>query len=95
MGQSTNSIVLVHGGFVDGCDWQQVYDLPPVCLVHPGGPGIGREYLRMPALEAHLTVVYLEPIGTGHMAHLEEADAFATAVAGFAELRSTRTPAPN
>ncbi|GAA3467378.1 hypothetical protein GCM10018965_019310 [Nonomuraea roseola] len=32
----------------------------PVCLVHPGGPGIGWEYLRMPELERHLTVVYLD-----------------------------------
>ncbi|GAA2811264.1 alpha/beta fold hydrolase [Crossiella cryophila] len=37
----------------------------PLCLVHPGGPGIHWEYLRMPALERHLTLVYLEPVGTG------------------------------
>jgi pimeloyl-ACP methyl ester carboxylesterase len=37
----------------------------PVCLVHPGGPGITWEYLRMPLLEQHLTTVYVEPIGTG------------------------------
>lgn len=37
----------------------------PVCLAHPGGPGVHWDYLRMPALERHLTVVYLEPIGTG------------------------------
>ncbi|MCQ4205930.1 alpha/beta fold hydrolase [Streptomyces longispororuber] len=36
----------------------------PVCVVHPGGPGIFWEYLRMPALEEHLTMVYVEPIGT-------------------------------
>ncbi|MGW4798549.1 alpha/beta fold hydrolase [Nonomuraea sp. NPDC004297] len=37
----------------------------PLCLVHPGGPGIGWEYLRLPRLERHLTLVYLEPVGTG------------------------------
>ncbi|MFI9560292.1 alpha/beta fold hydrolase [Nonomuraea endophytica] len=42
----------------------------PVCLVHPGGPGLGWEYLRMPYLERHLTLVYLEPVGTGGSGHL-------------------------
>ncbi|MGI5291892.1 alpha/beta fold hydrolase [Nonomuraea polychroma] len=37
----------------------------PVCLVHPGGPGLSWDYLRMPAVEQHLTMVYVEPIGTG------------------------------
>lgn len=37
----------------------------PVCLVHPGGPGFSWRYLRMPAVEKHLTTVYLEPFGTG------------------------------
>jgi proline iminopeptidase len=47
---------------------RQVYHVMgtgPVCLVHPGGPGFGWEYMRMPALEQHLTMVYLEPVGTG------------------------------
>ncbi len=42
-----------------------VYGTGPVCIAHSGGPGIFWEYLRMPALEEHLTVVYPEPIGTG------------------------------
>jgi proline iminopeptidase len=42
----------------------------PVCLVHSGGPGLGWEYLRMPELERHLTLVYLEPIGTGKSGRL-------------------------
>ncbi|MFF5213195.1 alpha/beta fold hydrolase [Streptosporangium sp. NPDC000396] len=42
----------------------------PVCLVHPGGPGLGWEYLRMPRLEQHLTLVHLEPVGTGGSGHL-------------------------
>ena len=37
----------------------------PVCVAHSGGPGIAWDYLRAPGLEAHLTMVYLEPVGTG------------------------------
>ncbi|WP_182887380.1 alpha/beta fold hydrolase [Microbispora sp. H10885] len=44
----------------------------PVCLVHSGGPGIAWEYLRTPALEEHLTMVYLEPIGTGSSGRLDD-----------------------
>ncbi|HEX3779422.1 MAG TPA: alpha/beta hydrolase [Pseudonocardiaceae bacterium] len=44
----------------------------PVCLTHSGGPGIGWEYLRMPALEQHLTMVYVEPIGTGESGRLAD-----------------------
>ncbi|MFI5998446.1 alpha/beta fold hydrolase [Streptomyces sp. NPDC051362] len=36
-----------------------------VCVVHPGGPGLSWEYLRMPGLEQHFTMVYIEPVGTG------------------------------
>lgn len=46
----------------------------PVCLVHPGGPGIHYEYLRMPELEQHLTMVYIEPVGTGHSDLLPDGD---------------------
>ncbi|WP_410671355.1 alpha/beta fold hydrolase [Amycolatopsis sp. cmx-4-68] len=42
-----------------------VHGRGPVCVALPGGPGVDWAYLRMPALEAHLTVVYVEPIGTG------------------------------
>jgi pimeloyl-ACP methyl ester carboxylesterase len=42
-----------------------VHGTGPVCLAHPGGPGVFWESLRMPALERHLTMVYVEPIGTG------------------------------
>ncbi|GAA5193265.1 alpha/beta hydrolase [Rugosimonospora acidiphila] len=48
----------------------------PVCLVHPGGPGLGWEYLRMPGLEVHLTMVYLEPVGTGASARLGHPDEY-------------------
>ena len=37
----------------------------PVCLVHPGGSGVAWRYLRMPEVERHLTLVYIEPLGTG------------------------------
>ncbi|MFJ4438010.1 alpha/beta fold hydrolase [Streptomyces sp. NPDC088923] len=42
-----------------------VHGTGPVCVAHSGGPGIHWEYLRMPLLERHLTMVYVEPIGTG------------------------------
>ncbi|MFD5723366.1 alpha/beta fold hydrolase [Streptomyces sp. NPDC127036] len=44
----------------------------PVCVVHPGGPGIGWEYLRIPQLERTMTMVYLEPIGTGSSGRLAD-----------------------
>jgi len=37
----------------------------PVCLMHPGGPGVSPHYLRMPAVEEHVTAVYIDPLGTG------------------------------
>jgi proline iminopeptidase len=55
-----------HTAELDGV--RQVYEVAgegPVCLVHSGGPGIHSSYLRMPSLERHLTMVYLDPIGTG------------------------------
>ncbi|MEO3807791.1 alpha/beta hydrolase [Sphaerisporangium sp. B11E5] len=42
-----------------------VHGTGPVCLAHPGGPGVLWDYLRMPEVERHLTMVYVEPIGTG------------------------------
>ncbi|MFG2478593.1 alpha/beta fold hydrolase [Streptomyces fagopyri] len=42
-----------------------VHGTGPVCVAHSGGPGIAWEYLRTPALERHLTMVYAEPIGSG------------------------------
>jgi proline iminopeptidase len=44
----------------------------PVCLLHSGGPGIAWNYLRTPALEAKLTTVYVEPIGTGESGRLPD-----------------------
>lgn len=47
-----------------------VYGSGPVCLVHPGGPGIHWEYMRMPELEKHLSMVYVEALGTGESGRL-------------------------
>jgi proline iminopeptidase len=51
----------VHG--IAAC--YHVYGSGPVCLVHPGGPGVFWDLMRMPAVEEHMTVVYVEPLGTG------------------------------
>jgi proline-specific peptidase len=48
----------------------------PLCLVHPGGPGLNWRYLRMPALELDVTVVYVEPIGTGSSGRLDDPAAY-------------------
>jgi pimeloyl-ACP methyl ester carboxylesterase len=37
----------------------------PFCIAHAGGPGIDASYLLLPLLESQLTMVYLDPIGTG------------------------------
>ncbi|MFF5553205.1 alpha/beta fold hydrolase [Streptomyces olivaceoviridis] len=47
-----------------------VHGTGPVCVAHSGGPGIFWEYLRMPALEEHLTMVYVEPVGTAEDSRL-------------------------
>ncbi|GAA2419130.1 alpha/beta hydrolase [Nonomuraea africana] len=47
-----------------------VHGRGPVCVAHSGGPGIFWDYMRMPALEEHLTMVYIEPIGTAKDNHL-------------------------
>ncbi|MFJ8357257.1 alpha/beta fold hydrolase [Streptomyces sp. NPDC093984] len=44
----------------------------PVCIAHSGGPGIGWEYLRMLGLEECLTMVYIEPVGTGDSGRLPD-----------------------
>jgi proline iminopeptidase len=43
----------------------------PVCLAWPGGPGIDSGYLHSDA-ERHLTLVYVDPVGTGASARLED-----------------------
>ncbi|MGW7045537.1 alpha/beta fold hydrolase [Streptomyces avermitilis] len=48
-----------------------VHGTGPVCVAHPGGPGIEWGYLRAPELEKRLTMVYLEPAGTGGSGRLD------------------------
>jgi proline iminopeptidase len=60
---------------VDGV--RQVYRIMgegPVCLVHSGGPGVHPEYLRMPELERRLTLVYVDPVGSGESDLLPDGD---------------------
>jgi pimeloyl-ACP methyl ester carboxylesterase len=55
-----------HEVVVDGLNQRyHVYGSGPVCLAMPGGPGVIWESLRAPALEEFLTMVYVEPLGTG------------------------------
>lgn len=48
----------------------------PPCIVHPGGPGMEWRYLRMPELERRLTLVYLEPAGTGASGALPDVNGY-------------------
>jgi pimeloyl-ACP methyl ester carboxylesterase len=57
----------------------------PVCVVHSGGPGINSDYLRMPQLEKHLTMVYLDPIGTGKSGLLPDGEYLVPTYAQYLE----------
>ena len=62
-----------HAVTIDGVEQRyHVAGQGPVCLAHSGGPGVGWEYLRMPEVERHMTLVYIEPIGTGNSGRLED-----------------------
>ncbi|MFC8448190.1 alpha/beta fold hydrolase [Kitasatospora sp. NPDC057223] len=55
-----------HEVLIDGLRQRyHVYGSGPACVAVPGGPGVDWEYLRAPALEEYLTMVYVEPLGTG------------------------------
>ncbi len=55
-----------HVAAVSGVDLAyHVHGEGPVMIVHPGGPGSSSAYLQMPALERFLTLVYVDPVGTG------------------------------
>ena len=55
-----------HTAVIDGVSIAyHVFGKGPVVMAHPGGPGGGWSYLRMPEVEKLATVVYVEPIGTG------------------------------
>lgn len=71
---------------VDGI--RQVYRIAgegPVCLVHSGGPGVHPEYLRIPGLERGLTLVHLDPVGSGDSDLLTDGDYSVSRYARFAE----------
>jgi len=71
---------------VDGV--RQVYRVAgegPLCLVHSGGPGVHPEYLRIPELERDLTLVYLDPVGSGDSDLLPGGDYSMTRYGRFAE----------
>src|SRR5215471_2594882 len=69
-----------------------VHGRGPYCILHSGGPGLDWGYDRMPQVERHLTMIYMEPVGTGASAKLaspkeytltryaEELDAFRAAL---------------
>jgi proline iminopeptidase len=56
-----------------------VHGTGPVCVVHPGGPGMSWEHLRLPGVERSNTMVYVEPIGTGKSGRLPETDSYTLA----------------
>ncbi|MCY9662340.1 alpha/beta hydrolase [Paenibacillus chondroitinus] len=62
---------------IDGV--KQVYHVAgtgngPVCIVHSGGPGMNWKSTEMPLLEQTMTMVYLEPVGTGNSGFLPDTD---------------------
>jgi pimeloyl-ACP methyl ester carboxylesterase len=70
----------------------------PYCVAHAGGPGIDAGYLRLPLLEEHLTMVYLDPIGTGGSGRLPthpmgySVDRFARQLLAFIDVAGLATP---
>ncbi len=63
-----------HAAAINGASVSyHVHGKGPVCIVHPGGPGIKWDYVRMPALEKRLTLVYMEPVGSGASGQLPNA----------------------
>jgi proline iminopeptidase len=67
-----------------------VHGSGPLCLVHPGGPGVQWPYLRLPALEQQLTTVYVEPVGTGNSDLLPDGDYSMERYAGFVDQLARR-----
>lgn len=58
---------------IDGLQQRyHVHGTGPIVLAHSGGPGLAWEYLRMPEVEENLTVVYIEPVGTGESGRIED-----------------------
>jgi len=65
---------------IDGLDIAvEVRGRGPVCLAHPGGPGMDAGYLRIPALEQRFTMVYIDPVGTGSSGKLPATEPYSMA----------------
>ena len=56
-----------------------VHGAGPVCVVHPGGPGLSWDHMRLRNLEPSHTMVYVEPIGTGESGRLPRTDRYTLA----------------
>ncbi|NBD24953.1 alpha/beta fold hydrolase [Paenibacillus glycinis] len=83
--QASNEALPTHEVVIDGI--RQAYHIAgegPVCLVHAGGPGFHWGYMRMPLLEKSMTVIYLEPVGTGNSENLPDGDYTMSRYAYFA-----------
>jgi pimeloyl-ACP methyl ester carboxylesterase len=66
-----------HSAMIDGLIQRyHVHGSGPVLFAHSGGPGLDWTYLRMPRVEQHLTIVYIEPIGTGESGRLDDPDGY-------------------
>ena len=61
----------------------------PLVVALPGGPGFSHTYLRMPSLEEKAKIVYVDPIGCGDSARLDDPTAYGRSrdVADLEELR--------
>jgi len=69
-----------HSITVDGIVQRyHVHGTGPVCVVHPSGPGLSWDLMRLPGLEGSNTMVYVEPIGTGESGRLPETDLYTLA----------------
>ncbi len=62
-----------------------VHGTGPVCVVYPGGPGFDWRYVRLPMLEEHLTMVYIEPPGSGNSGLIPGGDYSIQRYATFAD----------
>ena len=69
-----------HSIAVDGIVQRyHVHGTGPICVVHPGGPGLNWEHVRLRGLENTNTMVYVEPIGTGESGRLPATDRYTLA----------------
>ena len=48
----------------------------PLCIAHPGGPGLDSGYLHNPGFESHFTVIYIDPLGTSGSSKLPEPELY-------------------